>query len=58
MTIESVHCAICGQYVALNENHVEIEGERTRTESPNEQDSFVLHDGCWDRLFDGWMEPA
>lgn len=58
MTVESVHCAICGSWVALDQDHVEIEAEHVHIEDRNDRDEFVLHLGCWQRLSEGWMQPA
>lgn len=54
----TVHCAICGDHVPMDQDNVRVEAEHIHTVDRNEQDDYVLHTTCWNQLTDGWVNPA
>lgn len=54
----TLHCAICGTRFEPDQDHVRIEAEHKRMDDRNDLDEYVMHPECWQRLTDGWMEPA
>jgi len=56
--MNTLYCAICGGRFEPDDDHVEIEAEHVRMNDRNEQDMFVFHPMCWERLSKGWMDPA
>jgi len=58
VTVESVTCAICGDPVGLDDDHVRVEGEHLpRTEFAN-VDEYAAHPDCWRDVTADWIEPA
>lgn len=58
MTVESVLCAICGNKVPLDVDHVEIEAETVRMRDRNDLDSYVLCMECSVEKFREWNDPV
>lgn len=54
----TLYCAICGNRFEPDQNHVWVNAELRRLDDQNSVDEYALHPDCWDRLTDGWMEPA
>lgn len=54
----TVYCAICGQRFETDDDHVEITAQTVWIDDRDEQDEFVFHVECWDRLSDGWARPT
>jgi hypothetical protein len=50
-------CAICGDPVPADSDHVEVTGEIVRMQDVNSNDEYLLHTGCWLSVSDGWYEP-
>lgn len=57
MTVESVICAVCGQQVALDEDHRVVTDEAKRMRDRDKQEDYVLHLRCADAVFEGWCSP-
>ncbi|MGN8216303.1 hypothetical protein [Halococcus salifodinae] len=53
-----MHCAICGARFEGDIDHVRVEAEHIRTSDPNGVREYAFHAECWDRLSEGWMDPA
>lgn len=53
-----VNCAICGGYVERDTDHVRVEAEHRRTSDRDSVEEYAFHTSCWNRLSEGWMEPA
>jgi len=58
MNSDSFVCAVCGQTVYMDDDHVEIEAETVRMNDRNETDDYLLHTGCAMRTMSGWSDPA
>jgi hypothetical protein len=56
--IESVTCAVCGEPVGLDGDHVRVEGEHLPRREWANIDEYAAHPECWADLTDGWPEPA
>ena len=54
----TLYCAICGNRFEPDTDHVRIEGEHRLMNDKNQLDEFVMHRDCWNRLTEGWMQPA
>ncbi len=54
---ESLPCAVCGERVALDEDHRRVTDEKRRMRDRDEQDDYVLHDRCAEAVFGGWWSP-
>jgi len=57
VTVESVICAVCGQQVALDEDHRVVTDEAKRMRDRDKQEDYVLHLRCADAVFEGWCSP-
>jgi len=53
---DNLTCAICRDYVPLDQRHVEIKAE-TVGEDQTEEDYYIMHLSCWDSLASGWGRP-
>lgn len=53
----SFPCAICGDPVAGDSDHVEVTGKVVRTQDVNGNEEYLLHTECWLSVSDGWYEP-
>ena len=54
----TLYCAICGNRFEPDQDHVWVDAELRRINDRNNTDEYALHPDCWDRLTDGWMDPA
>lgn len=54
----TVHCARCGNHVAMDQDNVRVEAEHIHTAARNEQDDYVLHPDCYRELTSDWVPPA
>jgi len=54
----TLHCAICGGRFEPDTDHVRVDAELKRIDDINEKDVYALHQHCWRRLTEGWMQPA
>lgn len=52
------YCAVCGNSVPMDGDHVKVKAEWVHTDSRNQVDDYVLHTGCAFRTLDAWEEPA
>lgn len=56
--MESVTCAVCGNAIGLDEDHVDVKAEIVLTRDRNERDDYAVHPDCWRNVTEGWREPA
>jgi hypothetical protein len=54
----TLYCAICGEAFEPDTDHYWVDAELRRIDDRNGQEEYALHTACWERLTDGWMEPA
>lgn len=54
----TLYCALCGGRFEPDDDHVWVEAEHKRIDDRNDLDEYALHPECWNRLTDGWGEPA
>lgn len=54
----TLHCAICGNRFQPDTDHVWIKAEKKRIDDRDELDEYAMHQHCWRRLTEGWMQPA
>ena len=54
----TIHCAICGARFEGDIDHIRVEATHRRTSDRDSVEEYAFHVGCWDRLSEGWMEPA
>ena len=52
------YCAVCGDHVAPEGDHVVIEAERKRTADRNTVDDYMVHTDCYRELAAEWVVPA
>lgn len=55
---ETLYCAICGERTAPDVDHVRITAEHVLMDDRNREEMFVFHPECWQRLSEGWADPA
>lgn len=48
-------CAVCGDQVDFQTNHVWLTTHRVGSESAH-SDEYILHDGCYEDLSNEWAE--
>lgn len=58
MTTETVFCAVCGDPVPLDGDHVVVEGEHLPREEYANIDEFAAHVDCWTDLTGDWFDPV
>lgn len=51
-------CAICGDPVAMDTDHVKIDAETRRMQDRNDLDEYYLHIECAMNSLDTWRDPA
>lgn len=56
--MSTLYCAICGERFEPEHDHVRVEPEYVGKNVGTDDRDFVFHSGCWERLSQGWMEPA
>ena len=54
---ESYTCAVCGQRVAPDTDHVEIEAETVWMDDRNDLRAYMLHLDCALGTIDAWRDP-
>lgn len=50
-------CAVCGEKVHLDTDHVRVDVEEFRIDYVNDVEDYVLHERCADTVFGGWNSP-
>jgi len=58
MTVESVLCAVCGNKVPLDDDHVKMEIETVRMRDRNDLDDYVLCMDCGIDKSREWNDPV
>lgn len=51
-------CAVCGQHVYLDDDHVKVAVQHRRIDDRDDRDDYLLHVECARTTFDGWRVPA
>jgi hypothetical protein len=51
-------CAICGQRVTPDLDHVQATAERVNMDDRNRETTYYLHSRCWDAVAGSWRTPA
>lgn len=52
------YCAICGNHVAPDGDHVQVDAEHKLIADRNSTEDYLFHGDCWSRLSSGWVKPA
>jgi len=54
---DSLTCAVCGEYVPLDERHVHVTVETKDPRDRDGRDDYYLHARCAEAVTSGWREP-
>jgi len=50
-------CAVCGHTVERDDIHTQLDVTHKYLESPDEQETYVLHNRCAINTIDSWQRP-